>query len=100
MVWTPQQTAAFLTYVRRHRLYALYRLIALRGLRRGEVAGLRWREVNETAKTIGINWQITQLGWQPIQGKPKTDVSDRVIAVDTQDCHRSACTICATEPPP
>ncbi|RBQ15317.1 site-specific integrase [Spongiactinospora rosea] len=84
MVWTPQQTAVFLTHARLHRLYALYRLIALRGLRRGEAAGLRWREVNESAKTIGINWQITQLGWQPIQGKPKTDASDRVIAVDAQ----------------
>ncbi|PZG24206.1 site-specific integrase, partial [Spongiactinospora gelatinilytica] len=84
MVWTPQQTSTFLTHARRHRLYALYRLIALRGLRRGEAVGLRRREVNHAAKTIGINWQITQLGWQPIQGKPKTDASDRTIAVDTE----------------
>ncbi|WP_182907603.1 site-specific integrase [Microbispora sp. H13382] len=84
MVWTPEQTSAFLAYARRHRLYALYRLIALRGLRRGEAVGLRWPEVSFTSGTIAVNWQITQLGWTPVQGKPKTDASDRVIALDAE----------------
>ena len=84
MVWTPEQTTTFLTHARHHRLYALYRLIALRGLRRGEAVGLRWPEIDFTAATIAVTWQITQLGWTPIQGKPKTDASDRVIAADTQ----------------
>jgi len=84
MVWTPEQTSAFLAYARRHRLYALYRLIALRGLRRGEAVGLRWPEVSFTAATIAVNWQITQLGWTPVQGKPKTDASERVIALDAE----------------
>jgi integrase len=30
-----------------------------------------------------VHWQITQLGWETIQGKPKTEASDRVIALDT-----------------
>jgi hypothetical protein len=38
-VWTPTQVAAFLTWVRPDRLYALWWLAALRGLRRGELAG-------------------------------------------------------------
>jgi integrase len=29
-----------------HRLYAVFHLIALRGLRRGEAAGLRWCDVD------------------------------------------------------
>jgi integrase len=41
MVWTPEQTAVFLQAARRHRLHALWRLIATRGLRRGEGCGLR-----------------------------------------------------------
>ncbi|WP_155342085.1 site-specific integrase [Acrocarpospora corrugata] len=84
MVWTPAHTSAFLTRARRHRLHVLYRLIALRGLRRGEAVGLRWPDVNFAAQTIGVHWQITQLGWQPVQGKPKTDASDRIIAVDAE----------------
>ncbi|WP_245657902.1 site-specific integrase [Herbidospora mongoliensis] len=84
MVWTPAQTSTFLTRAERHRLHLLYRLITLRGLRRGEAVGLRWQDVNFAGNTIGVHWQITQLGWQPVQGKPKTDASDRVIAVDAE----------------
>jgi hypothetical protein len=40
MVWTPAQTNVFLTTARQDRLYALYHLIAHRGLRRGEAVGL------------------------------------------------------------
>ncbi|MFK4043170.1 tyrosine recombinase XerC [Nonomuraea wenchangensis] len=82
MVWTPEQTNTFLAYVRKDRLFVLYRLIAMRGLRRGEGVGLRWPDVIFDRSRIGIHWQITQLGWEPIQGTPKTDASDREIAVD------------------
>ncbi len=27
-------------------------------------------------------WQITQLGWESVQGRPKTEASDRTIALD------------------
>ncbi|MFI6180527.1 site-specific integrase [Nonomuraea sp. NPDC051191] len=84
MVWTPEQTNAFLMHARKDRLFVLYRLIAMRGLRRGEGVGLRWTDVIFERSRIGIHWQITQLGWDPIQGTPKTDASDREIAVDTE----------------
>ena len=84
MVWTPEQTRRFLDHARRHRLYLLYRLIALRGLRRGEACGIRTTEVDLRKGTIGISWQITQLGWNPRQGKPKTDASDRTIDLDSE----------------
>lgn len=35
-----------------------------------------------TAGTAGVHWQITQLGWEPVQGRPKTEASDRTIALD------------------
>ena len=40
-VWTATQTAQFLTSTREHRHYAASHLIAPRGLRRAEAAGLR-----------------------------------------------------------
>ncbi|MBF8193042.1 site-specific integrase [Nonomuraea sp. K274] len=82
MVWTPSHTYTFLAQAATHRLFALYRLIALRGLRRGEAVGLRWKDVDLNAGTAGVHWQITQLGWEPVQGRPKTDASDRTIALD------------------
>jgi integrase len=82
MVWTPAQTRVFLQHAAGHRLFAAYRLIALVGLRRGEACGLRWRDVDLHTGVLGICWQITQLGWQVIEGKPKTDASDRTVAID------------------
>ncbi|MBB5082335.1 tyrosine-type recombinase/integrase [Nonomuraea endophytica] len=29
-----------------------------------------------------MHWQVTQLGWRPVQGKPMTEASDRTIALD------------------
>jgi integrase len=82
MVWTPAQTAVFLEAARRHRLHALWRLIATRGLRRGEGCGLRRPDVDLAAAQATIRWQITQLGWEPVQGVPKSDAGDRTVALD------------------
>jgi integrase len=46
MLWTPQQTGAFLDFVAEDRLYAMWHLIAFRGLRRGEACGQPWSETN------------------------------------------------------
>ncbi len=57
-VWTAEQTAAFLAQVEGHRLYALFHLIALRGLRRGEAAGLRWSDLDLDAGTLAVTGQL------------------------------------------
>ncbi len=44
MVWTPQQTGAFLDAIEDDRLYPLYALAVFNGLRRAELAGLPWSE--------------------------------------------------------
>ncbi|WP_165970706.1 tyrosine-type recombinase/integrase [Actinomadura sp. 6K520] len=55
MVWTPAQTGAFLDFAVDERLYALFHLVAFRGLRRAEVAGLSWQDTDLTdAGTITI----------------------------------------------
>ena len=81
-VWTAAQTAEFLRQVRDHRLYALFHLIALRGLRRGEAAGLRWSDLGLDAGTLTVSGQLQQLGGRPVTGPPKSDAGRRVIALD------------------
>jgi integrase len=81
-VWTATQTAQFLHAITGHRLYAAYHLIALRGLRRGEAAGLRWRDVDLDSKTATISQQLQQHGGRLIVCAPKTSHSVRVIALD------------------
>ena len=81
-VWTVRQTARFLDAVRWHRLYAAYHLIALRGLRRGEAAGLRWCDVDPDGKTAVISQQLQQYDGRLAVCPPKTPHSVRVIALD------------------
>jgi len=81
-VWTAQQTAQFLASIEEHRLYAVYHLIALRGLRRGEAAGLRWCDIDLDGKTAMISQQLQQYDGRLAVCPPKTDHSTRVIALD------------------
>ncbi|MEV6660634.1 tyrosine-type recombinase/integrase [Nocardia fluminea] len=50
-VWTREQVAVFRAHIREHRLYALF-LLALCGLRRSEVAGLRWSRIVDGKLTV------------------------------------------------
>ena len=61
-VWTATQTARFLHSSRDHRLYAAFHLIALRGLRRAEAAGLRWCDIDLDNRTAVISQQLQQHG--------------------------------------
>lgn len=57
-VWTAAQTATFLTASHNHRLYTAFHLIALRGLRRAETAGLRWCDIDLDHGILLINHTI------------------------------------------
>jgi integrase len=81
-VWTAQQLAAFLTTVADDRLYPMWWLIALRGLRRGEAAGLRWCDLDLNAGTITIAQQRIAYGRIVQVSPPKTAASRRTIALD------------------
>jgi integrase len=81
-VWTAEQTAQFLQLVRGHRLYALFHLVALRGLRRGEAAGLRWSDLDLDDGTLTVTGQLQQLGGRLVPGPPKSDAGRRVVALD------------------
>ncbi|WP_372491786.1 tyrosine-type recombinase/integrase [Nocardiopsis dassonvillei] len=83
MVWTPDQTTAFLTHARKYPwLYALFHLIAIKGLRRGEAVGLPWRNVRLTDGQVDITTQIVQVGWRTITSTPKSDAGSRTITLD------------------
>ena len=81
-VWTVQQLVAFFGSVADDRLYALWWLIAQRGLRRGEAAGLRWTDVDLDHRVIVIGQQRIAYGHTVAVGPPKTASSRRVIALD------------------
>ncbi len=81
-VWTVRQLVAFFAFTAGDRLFALWWLIALRGLRRGEAAGLRWADVDLDGRVIVIGQQRIAYGHMVAVGPPKTASSRRVIALD------------------
>jgi hypothetical protein len=81
-VWAVQQLAGFLRHVADDRLYAMWWLIALRGLHRGEAAGLRWVDVDLKARVVMIGQQRLAYGHTVAVGPPKTAASRRTIALD------------------
>ncbi|MFD0855844.1 site-specific integrase, partial [Actinomadura adrarensis] len=74
--------AEFLHAIRDHRSYAAFHLIALRGLRRGEAAGLRWCDVDLDEGVAVISQQLQQYDGYLTVCPPKTARSARVIALD------------------
>lgn len=82
MVWTPKQTGAFLDFVAEDRLYAMWHLIAFRGLRRGEACGQPWSETSLDAHSLTVSAQLVQDGWDVETSEPKTDSGHRVVALD------------------
>lgn len=81
-VWTAEQTASFLRFARSDPLYPLYHLIAFRGLRRGEAAGLTWPEVELDDATVTISQQLLEDNGKLVFGPPKSETSRRTIPID------------------
>jgi integrase len=84
MVWTPKLTGEFLEAAQDDELYALFRVIAVRGLRRGEACGLPWANTNLDHRSLDITTQIVQLGWETQTTAPKSEASRRIVALDTE----------------
>jgi integrase len=80
MVWTAEQTAIFLRAARSHPFYAAFVVVAVTGLRRGEVCALRWVEIDFTTGQIEIIQQLLQYGWEAdLQEETKSLAGDRVV---------------------
>jgi integrase len=78
MVWTAAQCGAFLHHAAEERLYALYHLAAYYGLRRSELAGLAWAEVDLGARRA----HIRQAQVDDALDSTKSEDSERIIVID------------------
>jgi integrase len=81
-VWTPHQLATFLTAVVDDDLYALWWLASLRGLRRGELVGLRWIDVDLADATLTVTRTLVELPGVVAESEPKTAAGNRAITLD------------------
>ncbi len=81
-VWSAEQVNAFLRTVREDRLYAAWLLAATTGMRRGELLGLRWNNVDLDAGRIDVRQIRTVARYQVLATTPKTDKGTRRISLD------------------
>ena len=82
--WTAAEVKSFLSTVEGERLQALWRVAVTTGLRRGELLGLRWVDVDVTGRRLAIRQTVTSVGSQVIFGEPKTKRGKRSVALDSQ----------------
>lgn len=75
--WTREETVRFLEVARPDPLYPVFALLALYGLRRGEVLGIRWSDVDFGKGVLRIRQQIQRINGSLQQVELKTDTSRR-----------------------
>jgi integrase len=84
-VWTVGQTAQFLRWLREagEPLCPLFHLAAMLGLRRGELAGLQWGDIDFAARVLVVSRQVRrEPGGCLAIIAPKSETSNRVVALD------------------
>lgn len=78
-VWTRQQVQTFAAAAAGHRLYAVF-LLACHGLRRSEVCGLRWADIDLAAGTLSVEQSYVEVdGREHAVDEPKTARSRRTL---------------------
>ena len=65
-----------------HELYAAMHLAAFTGMRRGEILGLRWQNVNTATGQIRVQECLIQTGEGKKFGPPKSESSERIVELD------------------
>lgn len=79
--WEPAELAAFLESVEGTRLETAWRLAAMTGMRRGEVLGLRWCDVDLDRSRIAVRNAIVSVAYELLESSPKSHQA-RVIDLD------------------
>jgi len=81
--WEPGELGRFLDQAARDPLSALFEVAAFTGLRRGELLGLQWEDVDVERSRLTVRRQIVQLGHETRVGPVKTSSGqDRVVDLD------------------
>jgi integrase len=80
--WSAAELRQFLASVRADRDFPLWLLLATTGMRRGEVLGLRWRDVDFERGRLSVSQTLTNVGGELVPSTPKTRKGTRSVALD------------------
>ena len=80
--WSSEELRRFLSKIEGHPYEIGWRLLAATGMRRGEVLGLRWRDVDLDLGVLSVSHTISEVGADVVMGPPKTAKSRRMVFLD------------------
>lgn len=81
---TADQLTAFLQEAKRTGVFEMYYLELAAGLRRGELLGLKWQDVDFNQGTITVRRQISRINGKVVEAPLKTKNAYRVIPLGEQ----------------
>ena len=84
--WTATDARLFLSAASDDRLYALWVLVLATGLRRGEIAGLRWEDIDFDGGVLAVRRSRTSVAYRVHEGEPKTRSGRRTVSLDARVC--------------
>lgn len=95
ITFTAQQASQFIDILSGERMSALYVIALTTGLRRGELAGLQWGDINWAKQTLTVNRTLVHVRGSVTVSEPKSDKSRRSViipsmALDILAQHREA----------
>jgi integrase len=82
--WNAQQLRAFLDLAETHRLFPAFWLAANTGMRRSELLGLRWDDLDLDATRLSVNRALISVAYELHESAGKTRNSRRMIDLDTK----------------
>lgn len=83
-VWSAAEVQQFLSRVEGHPCGVLFRLALTTGMRRGELVGLRWEQVDVERGLLRVEGSTVMVAGRPSRSEPKTPAARRRIALDPE----------------
>jgi integrase len=78
-VWTPEEQQRFLTAAKVEHHHPIWHVLITMGLRRGELLGLRWSDVDLTRHRLRVEQQVVMVGTRLEITSVKTEKSRRLL---------------------
>lgn len=82
--WNPDEARAFLAVAEGDALSPLWLLALSTGMRRGELLGVRWRDVDLEARTLSVRQCVTPTKGGPVLAEPKTASARRLVRLPAE----------------
>ncbi|MCD9625623.1 tyrosine-type recombinase/integrase [Rhabdothermincola salaria] len=83
-VWDAAQLRQFLAEIEDHPLGTAFHLAAHTGMRRGEVLGLQWSDVDLDAARLSVHQAVTNVAYEKRLGDVKTETGRRMVDLDAR----------------